>query len=79
MLAVPIDKGCGFCVMKKSTYRETHDDDVLKSDQLQKLSGAKIEIVINIEKQIDNNLRQLIKQGKISDIIYRRLQRGFID
>ena len=79
MLAVPIDKGCGFCVTKKSTYRETLDDEVIKSDQLQKFNGAKVEIVIKNEKQINNILQQLIKQEKISEIIYRRLQRGFID
>ena len=30
--AVPFDKGCGFCVMKKSTYMEKLDE-VLNSDQ----------------------------------------------
>ena len=37
LLAVPFDKGCGFCVMKKSTYREKLDD-VLNSDQFLKIS-----------------------------------------
>ena len=31
-LAVPFDEGCRFCVMKKSTYREKHENE-LKSDQ----------------------------------------------
>ena len=65
-------------MMKKSTYREK------RSDQFQKINGAKDEIVIKNEKQINNSLQQLMKQGKISDKIYQRLrstgsnQRGFM-
>ena len=75
LLAVPIDKGCGFCVMKKSTYREKLDE-VLNSDQFEKIDGAKDkdELVIKNEKQINNSLQQLMKQGKISDKIYQRLR-----
>ena len=39
-LLVLFDKGCGFCVMKKSTYREKLDD-VLNLDQLPKIIEAK--------------------------------------
>ena len=70
---VPFDKGCGFCVMKKSTYREKLDD-VLNSDQFQKINGAKDEIVIKDKKQINNSLQQLMKPGKISDKIHQRLR-----
>ena len=73
LLAVLFDKGCGFCVMKKSTYREKLDW-VLNSDQSQKIDGAKDELVIKNEKQINNNLQQLMKQGKIRDKIYQRLR-----
>ena len=45
LLGVPFDKGWEFCVMKNSTYREKLDD-VLNSDQFQKINGAKDEIVI---------------------------------
>ena len=68
LLAVPFDKGCGFCVMKKSTYREKLDE-VMNSDQFQKIEVAKDEIVIKNEKQINNSLQNLMKQGKISDKI----------
>ena len=64
LLAIPFDKGCGFHVMKKSTYREKLDD-VLNSDQFRKVNGAKNDIVIKNEKQINNNLQQLVKQGKL--------------
>ena len=40
LLVVPFDNGCDFCVMKKSTYREKLDD-VLNSDQFQKINEAK--------------------------------------
>ena len=73
LLAVPFDKGCGFCVMKKSTYREKLDE-VLNSDQFQKIEVAKDEIVIKNEKQINNSLQNLMKQGKISDKIYQGLR-----
>ena len=73
LLAVPFDKGCGFCVMKESTYREKLDE-VLNSDQFQKIDGAKDQLVIKNEKQINNSLEQLMKQGKIGDKIYQRLR-----
>ena len=73
LLVVPFDKGSGFCVIKKSTYREKLDD-VLNSDQFQKINAAKDEIVIKNEKQINNSLQQLMKQGKISDKIYQGLR-----
>ena len=49
LLAVPFDKGCSFCVMQKLTYREKLDD-VLNSDQFQKINGAKDEFVIKNRK-----------------------------
>ena len=64
LLAVPFGKGCGFCVMKKSTYMEKFDE-VLTSDQFQQINGAKDDIVITNEKQINNSLQQLMKQGKV--------------
>ena len=60
-------------VMKKTKYREKVDA-VLNSDQFQKIDGAKDELVIKNEKQINNSLQQLMKQGKISDKIYQRLR-----
>ena len=58
LLAVPFDKGCCFCKMKKSTYREQLDD-VLNSDQFQKIKkSTKDEIVIKNGKQINNSLQQ---------------------
>ena len=69
LLAVPFDKGCGLRVNKKSTFMEKLDE-VLNSDQFQKINGAKDDIVIKNEKQINNSLQQLMKQGEISDNIY---------
>ena len=73
LLAVPFDKGCGFCVIKKSTYREKLDH-VLNLDQFQKINESKDEIVIKNEKQINKSLQQLMKEGKISDKTYQRLR-----
>ena len=41
LLALPFDKGCGLCVMKKSTHREKLDE-MLNSDQFQKINEAKM-------------------------------------
>ena len=71
--AVPFEKACGSCVMKKSTYSEKLDE-VLNSNRSQKINGPKDDIVIKNEKQINNSLQQLMKQGKISDKIYQRLR-----
>ena len=68
LMAVPFAQGYDFCVMKKLTCREKLDD-VLNLDQFQKINRAKDEVVIEIEKQINNSLQQLMKQGKISDKI----------
>ena len=70
---LPFDKGSGFRVMKKSMNSEKLDE-VLNSDQFQKINGAKDDIVIKNEKQINKSLQQLMKQGKISDKNYQRLR-----
>ena len=41
---------------------------------VEKIDRAKDELVIKNEKQINNSLQQLMKQGKISDKIYQRLR-----
>ena len=46
----------------------------MNSDQFQKINGGKDDIKIKNEKQIQNSLQQLMKQGKISDKIYQRLR-----
>ena len=73
MLAVPYNKGCEFCVRRKSTYSQKLHND-LKSDQFQEINGATDEIVIKYKKLINNSQQQLMKQGKISDNIYKRLR-----
>ena len=40
-------------------------DKVLNSDQFQEINGAKDDIVIKNEKQINNSLQQLMKQKKL--------------
>ena len=57
----------------KSTYMEKLDE-VLNSDQFQKINEAKDDIVIKNEKQINNNLQHLMKQGKISDKFLSKTQ-----
>ena len=73
LLAVPFDKSCGFFMMRKSAYRKKLDE-VLNSDRFQKIIGAKDDILNKNEKQLNNSMQQLMKQGKISDKIYQRLR-----
>ena len=72
LLVVPIDKGRVFCVIKKSMCREKYDD-VLNSDQFQKINGAKHKIVLKNEK-LAQSRQQLIKQDKINYNIYEILR-----
>ena len=55
LLAVPVNKICGFCVMKKTTYSDK-ENEILSS------------------RQLNSILHKLMKQGKISEKIYRRLR-----
>ena len=48
LLAVPFDKGCGFCVMKKSTYTEKLAE-VLNSDQFQKSMEQKMTLLSKLK------------------------------
>ena len=64
LLAVPSDKGCGFCVTKKPMYKKKLDD-VLNSDQFKKINGANDKILIKNYKQINNGMQQLMNQGKL--------------
>ena len=59
--------------MMMSTFMKKLDE-VLNSNQFQKINGAKDNIVIENEKQISNSLQQLMKQGKISDKNCQRLR-----
>ena len=71
--AVLFDKSCGFCVMKQTTYSDKLNE-ILNSTQFEPRNGENDDLTIRTEKLINNNLLQLMKQGKISEKIYHRLR-----
>ena len=73
LLVVPFDKGCGFCVMKRTTYSNKLNE-VLSANQFEARNEETDDQTIKTEKLINNSLHQLMKQGKISEKIYHRLR-----
>ena len=74
LLAVPFDKGCGFCVMKQTTYSDNLNE-ILSSSQFEPRNGESDDLTIRTEKLKDSSLHQLMKQGEISEKIYHRLRK----
>ena len=73
LLAVPFDKGCGFCVMKQTAYLDKLHE-ILRSSQFEPRNGTSDDRRIRTEKPINSSLHQLMKQGKINENIYHRLR-----
>ena len=65
-LAVPLDKGCAFCVTR-STYREKLED-VLNSDHLQRNQWSGDKILTKNEKLMKILLQQLMKQESLISV-----------
>ena len=55
LVAVPCDKGMGFCVMRKDTY-ENKFSNTLDSNQFSESKGTIDEIVLKIERDIKKKL-----------------------
>ena len=73
LLAVPFDRGCGFCVMKQTTHSEKLNE-ILNSSQIELRNGECGDLTIKTQKPINISLRQFMNQGKISEKIYQRLK-----
>ena len=63
LIAVPFDKGVGFCVMKKSTYVEKLEK-VLDCEQFRKLEKSCDNIVKRNEKELNKELLDMGKKGR---------------
>ena len=61
LLAVPFDKGCGFCVMKQTTYSDKLNE-ILSSSQFEPRNGESDDLTIRTEKLINSSLHQLMKR-----------------
>ena len=60
LIAVPFDKGVGFCVMKKSTYAEKLEK-VLDCEQFRKLEKN---CVMKNEKELNRKLLNVREKGR---------------
>ena len=73
LLAVPFDKGVGFCVMKKTTY-EAKLTELLQSEQFSEKPGLTDSVVMKIEKDINKELLAMKKKDEIDEALYSRLR-----
>ena len=63
LVALPYDKGVGFCVRRKDTY-ENKLSDTLDSNQFSNSKGTSDAIVLKIERDINKELLAMIKKMK---------------
>ena len=73
LVAVPYDKGVGFCVMRKNTY-ENKLSDTLDSNQFSKSKETSDAIVLKIERDINKELLAMRKKDEISESLYTRMR-----
>ena len=73
LVAVPYDKGVGFCVMRKDTY-ENKFSDTVDSNEFSKIKGAGDAIVLKIEGDINRKLLVMRKKDEISESLYTRMR-----
>ena len=69
LIALPFDKGEGFCVMKKSTDAKKLEK-VLDCKQFRKLEKSCNNIVMKNEKELNKELLDMRKKGKIAVRVY---------
>lgn len=76
LVAVPFDKGVGFCVMKQQLYHSKLDS-ILGLEQFKKevkpRSNAK-NLILKEEERINNALDNLLKEGKITADLHWKLK-----
>ena len=73
LVAVPYDKGVGFCVMRKDTY-ENKFSYTLDSIQFSKSEGKSDAIVLKIERHINNELLAMRNKDETSESLYKRIR-----
>ena len=73
LLAVPFDKGVGFCVMKKETY-EKKLKDFLQAEQFSERKNLTDSVIMKNEKNINKKLLAMKKKDKASEAMYTRLR-----
>ena len=70
--AVPFDKGCGFYVMKQTTYLDELNE-IVSASQFAARNGGNDDLTIKTEKLTNSSLHQKMKQKMTNKKIYHRL------
>ena len=76
LIAVPFDKGIGFCVMPVSSYQNKLMP-ILNLDQFEKVEKTRINAknpILKEEEKIIETLKQLRKENKISENLFNKLK-----
>ena len=63
---MPLDKGVGFCKMRKQTY-ESKLEFLLQSAQFVKTDANTDEVILKIEKEFNEELLAMNKRNEIID------------
>ena len=73
LLAVPFDKGVGFCIMRKQRY-ESKLESLLQSAQFLKKDATTDKIILKIEKELKKELQAMNKRDEISDQLFSKMR-----
>ena len=72
ILAIPYDKGTGFCLMRSTSY-SLKISRILAGNQFTRIDDRK-DMVLSEENTFRNKLAVLNKAGKISDVFYQKVR-----
>ena len=72
LVAVPYDKGLGFCVMRKDNYENR--SDTFDSNHFSKSKGTSKAIVLKIERDINKELLAMRKKDEINENLYTKMR-----
>ena len=73
LLAVPFDKGFGFCIMRKQKC-ESKLESLLQSAQFVKKNATTDEVILKIEKEFNEELLAMNKRDEISGQLYSKMR-----
>ena len=71
LVSVPYDKGKGFCLMKEDTYKAKLED-ITNGPQFEMITKTRKNgknIILKEEERINNAIKSLEKQGKITETL----------
>ena len=70
---MPVDKGVGFCILRKHTY-EAKLESLLQSAQFLKNEATADEMILKSEEKVNQELLALNKRDDIIDHFYPKMR-----